>query len=96
MMRRFTVKQYSADEFARATSKMRTWLYDIARKRVDGTVTADDAHTYMDREGIRKQQIRTRLSFINSVLREPNFIPVGVTRSERPAAKGRAINEWAV
>lgn len=94
--RRFTVKQYSNEEFDRTANRMRSWLYSIARKRASGTVTADDAHRYLDREGVRPQQVRTRLSFINSVLREPNFEYVGMTASQRPAARGRAITEWTI
>lgn len=96
MNRRFTVKSYSNEEFDRTASKMRSWLYNIARKRSTGTVTADDAHRYLDREGVRPQQVRTRLSFINAVLREPNFEAVGSVPSQRPAARGRAITEWTV
>lgn len=94
--RRFTVRTYSNDEFTRTANKMRSYLYSIARKRSTGTVTADDAHRYLDREGVRPQQVRTRLSFINSVLREPNFEYVGTTQSQRPAARGRSISEWTV
>lgn len=94
--RRFTVKTYTNEEFNRTASKMRSYLVGLARKRTEGTVTADDAHRYMDREGIRPQQIRTRLSFINSVLREPNFEPVDVVASQRPAARGRSITEWTI
>ena len=91
---RFTVKTYSDEEYDRTVSRMRTWLYSLVRRRNSGTVTADDVHTYLNREGVRPQQIRTRLSFINSVLRAPNFEPAGMTSSTRPAAKGRAITEW--
>lgn len=94
--RRFTVKTYTNEEFDRTANRMRSWLYNIARKRTSGTVTADDAHRYLDREGVRPQQVRTRLSFINSVLREPNFEYVGMTSSERPAAKRRSISEWTI
>jgi hypothetical protein len=93
--RRFTVKTYNTEEFTRTANRMRSWLYNIARKRASGTVTADDAHRYLDREGVRPQQVRTRLAFINSVLREPNFEPVDVVPSQRPAARGRSITEWA-
>jgi hypothetical protein len=96
MTRRFTVKTYSQDEYSRTVSRMRSWLYSLARKRSNGTVTADDVHTYLDREGVRPQQVRTRLSFINAVLREPNFEFAGVVASRRPAAKGRSICEWTV
>lgn len=93
---RFTVKTYTPDEFDRTANRMKSWLYSLARRRSAGTVTADDAHTYLDREGVRPQQVRTRLSFINSVLREPNFEYAGVTNSTRPAARGRSITEWTI
>lgn len=96
MERRFTVKSYSNTEFDRTANKMRSYLSGLARKRTDGTVTADDAHRYLDKEGVRPQQVRTRLSFINAVLREPNFEPVGKVASQRPAARGRAITEWMI
>lgn len=85
----------SSNDFARTTTGMRSWLYSLARRRSNRTVTADDAHTYLDRQGVRSQ-VRTRLSFINSVLREPTFESAGMTRSTRPAAKGRAISQWTI
>jgi hypothetical protein len=91
---RFTVKTYSDEEYTRTVGRMRTWLYSLVRRRKSGTVTADDVHTYLNREGVRPQQIRTRLSFINSVLRAPNFDPIGMVSSTRPAAKRRSITEW--
>jgi hypothetical protein len=94
--RRFTVKSYSNEEFDRTATRMRSWLNKLVRRRSTGVVTADDAHTYLDREGVRPQQVRTRLSFINSVLREPNFEYAGETPSSRPAARGRMITEWTI
>lgn len=94
--RRFTIKTYSNEEFDRTANRMRSWLSGLARRRSTGTVTADDVHTYLDREGVRPQQVRTRLSFINSVLREPNFEVTGETPSSRPAARGRMIAEWTI
>lgn len=94
--RRFTVKTYSNEEFDRTANRMRSWLSGLARRRSTGTVTADDVHTYLDREGVRPQQVKTRLSFINSVLREPNFEYAGETPSSRPAARGRMITEWTI
>lgn len=87
-------KEYSDEQFTVTANKMRSWLYSIARKRVSGIVTADDAHTYLDRQGIRPTQFLTRLSFINSVLRNSNFEYAGMTPSKRPVAKGRVITEW--
>lgn len=92
--RRYNVKTYDSTEFTRTANRMRSWLSGLARRRSTGTVTADDAHRYLDREGVRPQQVRTRLSFINSVLREPNFEYAGERPSERPAARGRTITEW--
>lgn len=95
--RNFHLNRYFSDEeFTVAANRMRSWLTSLARKRNSGTVTADDAHTYLDRQGIQPQQIRTRLRFINSVLREPNFEYAGRTSSSRPAAKGRMISEWSI
>ena len=94
--RRFTVKTYTNEEFDRTANKMRSYLAGLARNRSEGIVTADDAHRYMDREGIRPQQIRTRLAFINSVLREPNFEAYDVVPSSRPAARGRTITAWTI
>jgi hypothetical protein len=91
---RFIVKTYSDEEYNRTVSRIRTWLYSLVRRRNSGVVTADDVHTYLNREGVRPQQVRTRLSFINSVLRSPNFEYAGMTSSTRPAAKGRVITEW--
>lgn len=95
--RRFELnKRYSDQEFTRTANRMKSWLYSLARRRSTGTVTADDVHTYLDREGVQPQQVRTRLSFINSVLREPNFDRAGMTNSTRPAARGRTITEWTI
>lgn len=81
-------------KFDRTTARMRSWLYSLARRRASQTVTADDVHTYLDRQGIRPRQVRTRLRYINTVLREPNFEYAGQVASQRPAAKGRAIWQW--
>lgn len=89
-------RNFTDAEFTVAVNRMRSWLTNLARKRSSRTVTADDAHTYLDRQGIRPQQVRTRLRFINSVLRETNFEYSGRTRSSRPAARGRMISEWTI
>lgn len=92
--RRFNVKTYSDAQFNRTVLKMRTWLKSIASRRNSGTVTADDVHTYLDREGVRRQQVRTRLAFINAALRTPYFTNVGDRASLRPAARYRTISVW--
>lgn len=89
-----TERNVSEQRYERTVNGMRSWLYDIARKRSSGTVTADDAHKYLDRQGFRKSEIYTRLSFINTVLRDGNFAVTGQTPSTRPAARRRLINVW--
>jgi hypothetical protein len=74
---------------------LRSWLRDIARKRKMRTVTADDAHKFFDRIGIDENSVDVRLSYINSVLREPDFTPIGSVPSKRPRARGRHITQWA-
>lgn len=75
---------------------LRSWLRDIGRKRKTRTVTADDAHRFFDRVGIHENSVDVRLSYINSVLREPDFTPVGSTPSTRPRARKRHITQWAM
>ena len=75
-------------------SKLATYLRRLAKTRRSARVTADDAHTFLTRNGVRVKQVRTRLSYINSVLREPEFMPLGKTPSTRPTARGRFITEW--
>lgn len=87
-------RSVSAERYERTVNGMRTWLYNIARKRASRIVTADDAHRYLDRQGFRKNEVYTRLSFINSVLREGNFDVIGRMPSTRPAARRRLINAW--
>lgn len=89
-----TERSVSSTRYDRIVRGMRSWLYSLSRRRVNNTVTADDAHTYLDRQGFRKREIFTRLSFINAVLRDGNFDVVGKTPSTRPAARRRLINEW--
>jgi hypothetical protein len=75
---------------------MTSYLRGLANRRSSGVVTADDAHTYLSRAGIREQMVRTRLSFINSVFGTGMFEQVGSTPSNRPQAKGRSISTWSV
>jgi hypothetical protein len=72
-----------------------SYLRSLANRRSDGVVTADDAHTYLTRRGVANST-RTRLSFVNSVLRNPLFEAVGTVSSSRPQAKGRAISAWTL
>lgn len=84
----------SPERYDRTVRGMRSWLNSIARRRMNGVVTADDAHVYLDRQGFRKYEVFTRLSLINSVLRGGNFTPTGMTPSTRPVARRRMITEW--
>jgi hypothetical protein len=73
-----------------------SYLRSLANRRNDGIVTADDVHNYLSRRGISARATRTRLSFVNSVLRSPVFESVGSVYSSRPAAKGRSITAWTL
>jgi hypothetical protein len=75
-------------------NKLRSYLRSLSKRRNSRVVTADDAHTFLSRNGVNERQVRTRLSYINSVLRKPDFKPVGYTYSEREAARSRIITEW--
>ena len=79
----------------RTVSKLRSYLRNLARRRAEGTVTADDATTFLMREGVRPEMIRTRLAVTNAALQSGDFETVGVVASTRPEARGRAINEWS-
>ena len=85
--------RFSESDFNRLVSGMRSYLTGLSRRRSSGTVTADDAHNYLDRNGVASSPT-VRLRFINSVLRTPQFSYAGVTNSTRPVAKGRAITMW--
>jgi hypothetical protein len=92
----YSTKTYDSNSFEKTSNRLRTYLKGIARKRVSGIVTADDAHRFLDKEGIRPQQVRTRLAFINSALRSPEFEVIGMSPSMRPSARGRMISEWTI
>lgn len=71
-----------------------SYLRSLATRRSTGIVTADDVHNYLNRNGISPRAVRTRLSFVNSVLRSPVFESTGSVYSSRPEAKGRSITAW--
>lgn len=75
-------------------NQMTSYLRSLANRRSSGVVSADDAHNYLTRAGIREQMVRTRLSFINSVFSNGEFEAVGSAPSSRPQARGRAITTW--
>lgn len=89
-------RYYNTQEFAAASRRMTSYLRSLASRRATGSVTADDVHNYLTREGVQPKQVRTRLSFINSVFGSGTFEQTGTVASSRPAAKGRAISVWAI
>ena len=93
---RFEVRSYNEMERESTTRRIMSYLRSLANRRSTGTVSADDVHNYLTRDGVREQQTRTRLSFINSVFGSGMFEWAGMTRSTRPQARGRAIAAWTV
>jgi hypothetical protein len=93
---RFEVRSYNEMERESTTRRIMSYLRSLANRRSTGTVSADDVHNYLTRDGVREQQTRTRLSFINSVFGSGMFERAGMTRSTRPQARGRAIAAWTV
>lgn len=92
----FNLKSYSNSEREATTRRLTSYLRGLAARRSDGVVTADDVHNYLTRDGVNPGQVRTRLSFINSVFRNGMFEQVGMVPSSRPQAKGRAISAWTL
>lgn len=93
---RFQVRTYNEQERESTTRRIMSYLRSLATRRDSGIVTADDVHNYLNRDGVREQQVRTRLSFINSVFSSGMFERVGMTSSSRPAARGRAISTYTL
>mgnify|MGYP003338877665 FL=1 len=76
--------------------RISSYLRSLASRRSSGVVTADDVHNYLTRDGVRPQQVRTRLSFINNVFSNGMFEQDGMVPSARPQAKGRSITAWTI
>ena len=89
-------RYYNTQEFDSTARRMTSHLRSLVSRRTTGVVTADDVHNYLNREGVHEKQVRTRLSFINSVFGSGMFEQTGTVASSRPAAKGRAISAWTV
>lgn len=90
-------RYFNTSEFETTARRMTSYLRSLANRRSSGVVTADDVHTYLNREGVQPQQVRTRLSFINSVLAGSGmFEQAGTVASSRPQAKGRSITAWTI
>ena len=93
---RFEVRTYNQQERESTVRRIASYIRSLANRRSTGTVTADDVHTYLTRDGVRAQQTRTRLSFVNAVFGTGMFEYVGMTNSSRPAARGRSISMYTV
>jgi predicted Zn-dependent protease len=93
---RFEVRRYNEQERMSTTRRIVSYLRSLANRRSTGVVSADDVHNYLTRDGVREQQTRTRLSFINSVFSGEMFEVAGTMASTRPSAKGRAISTYTV
>ena len=88
-------RYFNTTEFEATARRMTSYLRSLSNRRSSGVVTADDVHAYLTREGVHQKQVKTRLSFINSVLAgSGEFVQDGTTRSTRPEAKGRTITAW--
>lgn len=74
-------------------SQLSTYLRNLANRRSEGAVTADDAHRFFANKHYRGSR-NARLSATRSVLNESNFASAGQTPSTRPVAKGRKITKW--
>jgi len=79
---------------SKLVSGLRSYLRSIANRRQSGLVTADDANTYLARNGVNTKQVRVRQSLINSAFQGGSFFPTGMTVSSRPVAKSRSITAW--
>ena len=92
-MTRTQTNLLSEQQFNKIATSLRGYLRGLSSRRRSGEVTADDAHKYLDRQGVTSTDVSTRLRFINSVF--PNYFDaVGTTQSARPVARGRRINVW--
>jgi hypothetical protein len=93
---RYNLKSYTESQFNATVRRISSYLRSLASRRSTGMVTADDVHNYLTREGVNVGQVRTRLSFINTVFSNGMFEQMGMTRSSRPQAKGRAISTYSI
>jgi hypothetical protein len=78
---------------SKINKQLYTYLRSLSYKRVNGVVTADDAHRFLSRKGIRKNP-NVRLSYINKTFSSHTFIPMGTAASSREQAKYRKITQW--
>lgn len=74
-----------------------SYLRRLSYRRANGTITADDAHRFLGRRGVRRDA-GVRLSYINRIFNPYNgdLIKVGTRLSNREPAKRRLISSWFV
>jgi hypothetical protein len=89
-------RYFNTAEFEATARRMTSYLRSLSSRRSSGVVTADDVHNYLTREGVHQKQVRTRLSFINTVFSNGVFEQDGTVASARPQAKGRSITAWTI
>lgn len=77
----------------RLERQLHSYLRGLSFRRVNGVVTADDAHRFLGRKGVRNAP-EVRLSYINRVFRSRTFINMGERASQREQAKYRKITQW--
>ena len=84
----------TSEQTQKTRQGLNSYLRGLAKRRKNNSVTADDAHRYLDRQGVTASY--ERLGHINSVLNNQNtrISASGTVISERPVAKGRAITRW--
>jgi len=76
-------------------SNVRSHLRRLAKSRKTRMVTADDVHTYLDKQN-KRWNTNARLSVIQSAFSAPEFRAAGETASQREAARYRKITEYRV
>lgn len=79
----------------RTVTQLQSYLRGLARRRVNGVVTADDVQNYLNRKGFALSS-SARLSLTRQALQEPTFLNVGSVPSKRPVARGRKITAWTI
>ena len=72
---------------------LRSYLRNLINRRSNSVVTADDVHTFLNKRSIAGNAT-TRLAYVNSTLRAPDFTTIGETLSQRPVARSRKISQW--
>jgi len=83
---RNTILDRLASDHAYVLATVRTHLYGLAQLK--GTVTADDARTWLAEHGIAPG------NWLGSLFRTPEWECVGFTESKTPGRHASAIRVW--